>query len=80
MPDAVREGVTGVLVDSESEEAVAAAVQRLLDEPGHARMLGAGGRSAVESFYNWDRVTRDLIAIANDYAASVSPSGISGAR
>ena len=81
MPDAVREGATGVLVDSESDAAVAAALRRLLDEPGHARMLGAGGRSAVESFYNWDRVTRDLIAIANDYAASVSPSsGIAGAR
>jgi phosphatidylinositol alpha-1,6-mannosyltransferase len=81
MPDAVREGATGVLVDSESDAAVAAAVRRLLEEPGHARMLGAGGRSAVESFYNWDRVTRDLIAIANDYAASVSPSsGIAGAR
>lgn len=65
MPDAVRDGITGVLVDSESDEAVAAAVRRLLDDPSAARLMGASGRAAVESFYNWDRVTRDLIAIAD---------------
>lgn len=67
MPDAVRDGITGVLVDSESDEAVANAVKRLLDDPAGARLMGAGGRAAVESFFNWDRVTRDLMAIGAEF-------------
>lgn len=73
MPDAVRDAVTGILVDSESDEAVAGAVKRLLDDTAFARLLGAGGRAAVESFFNWDRVTRDLIAIGAEVRPPLPP-------
>jgi phosphatidylinositol alpha-1,6-mannosyltransferase len=67
IPDAVREGETGLLADSEDPAAVAAAVRRILDEADlHAR-LAAGGRAAALSFYNWPRVTRDMRGIAAEF-------------
>ncbi|HEU5217188.1 MAG TPA: glycosyltransferase, partial [Gemmatimonadales bacterium] len=60
MPDAVREGETGLLTDPEDAASVARTIQVLLDDPARARALGAGGRKAVESFYNWPRVVADL--------------------
>ena len=63
LPDAVREGETGVLVDPYDPAAVAAAVIRLLSDAALRRRLGDGGRRAVETYFNWDRVVRDLAAI-----------------
>lgn len=63
VPDAVRDGETGLLVPPEDPAAVAAAVNRLLGDAEFARRLGAAGRRAVETHYNWDRVLRELRAI-----------------
>ncbi|HXQ27968.1 MAG TPA: glycosyltransferase family 4 protein [Gemmatimonadales bacterium] len=63
VPDAVRDGETGFLVPPEDPEAVAAAVCRLLDDRALAAQVGAAGRHAVETYYNWDRVVRDMRAI-----------------
>lgn len=56
MPDAVREGESGIIADSEDPESVAREVKRLLDDRDLRLRLGAGGRKAVDEFYNWDRV------------------------
>ncbi len=69
MPEAVTDGETGVLVDSEDPGAVAAAVGGLLADPERARRLGSAGRRAVERYYTWDRVVRDLQAIADEISA-----------
>ncbi len=63
VPDAVRDGVTGLLVDPDDPAAVAQGIVRLLGDPEQRRRMGAAGRRAVETYYNWDRVARDLIAI-----------------
>lgn len=68
IPDAVREGETGLLVDPTDPRDVAAAVERLLADSTLARRLGDGGRRAVESYFNWDRVTREMIAIADEFS------------
>ena len=68
IPDAVREGETGLLVDPTDPKMVAAAVERILGDSTLARRLGAGGRQAVESYFNWDRVTREMIAIADEFS------------
>jgi phosphatidyl-myo-inositol dimannoside synthase len=65
MPDAVRDGETGLLVDSERPEPAQSAVRRLLGDTQLAKTLGMGGRKAVESFYNWDRVTSEMVRIGN---------------
>jgi phosphatidyl-myo-inositol dimannoside synthase len=66
IPAAVRDGETGLLVDAERPEAVAEALAGLLDDPGLRARLGAAGRRAVESHYNWDRVTGDLVRIGRE--------------
>ncbi len=53
---AVRDGETGIIVDPNDVAAVAGAIRTLLrDEELRARM-GAAGRAAVETHYNWPRV------------------------
>ena len=69
IPAAVRDGETGLLVDAERADAVAAAVSRLLDDEGLRARLGSAGRRAVETRYNWDRVTRDLVRIGHELGA-----------
>jgi phosphatidylinositol alpha-1,6-mannosyltransferase len=70
VPDAVRENETGVLVDPDDPAAVAAGVNALLADPARRARLGAAGRRAVESYYNWDRVVRDIHAIERELTGS----------
>jgi glycosyltransferase involved in cell wall biosynthesis len=65
----VRDGETGLLVDAERVDAVVEAVGRLLDDATLRAGLGASGRRAVESHYNWDRVTADLVRIGRELGA-----------
>ncbi len=64
IPEAVKDGETGLLVDAERPAEVAEAVRRLLREPKLARRLGTAARREIERYYNWDRVARDLAAVA----------------
>jgi phosphatidylinositol alpha-1,6-mannosyltransferase len=66
IPEAVRDGETGLLVDAEQAEAVADAVTRLLKDPALRARFGAAGRRAVEEHFNWDRVTADLVRIGHE--------------
>lgn len=67
VPDAVRDGETGLLVDPEVPAAVAAGINRLLADESLRRRMGAAGRRAVETYYNWDRVCRDLMRIDAEF-------------
>ena len=69
IPDAVRDGETGVLVDSENHRAVATAITALLADPTRRVRLGEQGRRAVVEHYNWDRVVADFMAIAAEFTA-----------
>jgi phosphatidylinositol alpha-1,6-mannosyltransferase len=69
LAEAVREGETGFIVDPDDVGAVAEAVARLLDDQLLARRLGQGGRKAVETYYNWDRVIRDLREIESQVSS-----------
>jgi phosphatidylinositol alpha-1,6-mannosyltransferase len=60
LAEAVHDGETGLVVDPDESAAVAAALQRLLGDQLLGRRLGQGGRKAIETYYNWDRVIRDL--------------------
>jgi phosphatidylinositol alpha-1,6-mannosyltransferase len=64
MPDAVHEGVTGVLADPEDPVGVAAAIADFLADSGRRERFGRAGREAVERFFNWPRVVADLRAIS----------------
>jgi phosphatidyl-myo-inositol dimannoside synthase len=66
IPDAVRDGETGLLVDAEGPEAAIGAVELLLRDRELARRLGAEGRRAVETYYNWQRVATELAGIGHE--------------
>jgi len=72
VPDAVRDGETGFLVEPEDPAAVAERVTELLANPNLARTIGQAGRRAVETYYNWDRVMKDLRAIEAEVIDPVS--------
>jgi len=55
-PEAVREGVTGHVVDPRSPAAVAATIADLLDDPDRARAMGAAGRAWVEERWSWTTI------------------------
>jgi phosphatidyl-myo-inositol dimannoside synthase len=68
IPDAVREGETGLLVDAEQAGLVSHLLRRLLQDRKLAARLGAGGREAAESYFNWDRVIAEVMRIGETYA------------
>jgi phosphatidylinositol alpha-1,6-mannosyltransferase len=84
IPDAVREGETGILVEADQTDEVYRAVNSLLDDTITARRFGAAGRRAVESFYNWNRVANDLARMGHEAATSlplkVRPPSLRDAR
>jgi glycosyltransferase involved in cell wall biosynthesis len=60
IPDAVRHGVTGLLVREKDEKELADAILTLLDDPKRAaEMAEAGFRFAQETF-DWDHLTQRL--------------------
>src|SRR5437763_3497488 len=71
--DAVRDGETGILVDPDEPAAVATAITRLLGAPELRHRMGAAGRRAAETHYNWDRVASDLIAIDREFRRGAPP-------
>ncbi len=56
VPEAVRDGATGLLVPPGDAAALAAAVSRLAADPGLARAMGAAGRAAVEREFGMGRM------------------------
>jgi phosphatidylinositol alpha-1,6-mannosyltransferase len=73
IPDAVREGETGILVDSERPAEIASALRELLDNRAMAQRLGTNGRRAVETYYNWKRVADDLGRMGHELASVRRP-------
>ncbi len=57
-PEAVRDGVTGHVVDPRSPEAVARVLADLLADPGRARTMGRAGRAWVEDRWSWSIIAR----------------------
>ncbi|HEY8795121.1 MAG TPA: glycosyltransferase family 4 protein [Gemmatimonadaceae bacterium] len=68
MPEAVEDGVSGLLADPYDPASLAAAIQKVLRSPALAAQFGAAGRRVAESKYSWQRVARDLRAIADAHA------------
>jgi phosphatidylinositol alpha-1,6-mannosyltransferase len=77
IPEAVRDGETGLLVDADSAEAVSDALRVVLDDGALRARLGGAGRRAVETYYNWDRVAGDLARIGHEFAGAVAREAVS---
>jgi phosphatidylinositol alpha-1,6-mannosyltransferase len=70
IPEAVRDGETGLLVDAEQPDDVCRALRALLDDRVLAARLGEEGRRAVETYYNWNRVAADIARIGHELGRS----------
>src|SRR4051794_636986 len=68
IPDAVREGETGLLVDSTDLPAIIESVHSLLQNQERAQRLGCEGKRAGEIYYNWDGVTADVRRTGDEFA------------
>ncbi|MCY4364084.1 MAG: glycosyltransferase family 4 protein [Gammaproteobacteria bacterium] len=55
----------GLLVDPLDPQAIADAMQWILDHPAQAEAMGRRGREAVENNYNWETEARKLAALYN---------------
>jgi phosphatidyl-myo-inositol dimannoside synthase len=75
IPDAVRDGESGILVDPAAVGEAATAVGAILGDPGLARRLGAGGRQYVERYLNWGRVVADLRGIESAVTSREAQAG-----
>ncbi|MSV86469.1 MAG: glycosyltransferase, partial [Actinobacteria bacterium] len=54
-PDAVLDGVTGLVVDGENINQIAQAVTELLSDPEKSRQMGIAGRQWIINEWSWDR-------------------------
>jgi phosphatidylinositol alpha-1,6-mannosyltransferase len=60
VPDAVEDGVTGLLVEPGDTAAVSEAITRILLDPGLARRLGEAGYERTERLFTWDMVAERI--------------------
>ena len=61
----VEDAGCGLLVDPLDPQAIADAMQWILDHPAEAEAMGKRGREAVEKHYNWDTEAEKLVALYN---------------
>ena len=61
IPEVVKDGETGVLVQPDSPEEIAKAVNFLLDNPEKMRMMGLKGRERAKSLFTWDKVAHRVL-------------------
>lgn len=60
IPDFLRDGETGYLIEPESPQAVAAAVRRIIEQPIETNRIAEGGKRLVEERFSWKRVTEEM--------------------
>jgi starch synthase len=70
VPEMVEDGVTGLLVDEDDDEALLAAIGRLLDDGPAAAAMGARGRERAQARYDIDRTTAALVQVLGEAASS----------
>lgn len=67
--EAVRDGITGLLVAPDSVEELAAAVLTLLQDAPQRQQMGQAGRQWVETEMNWDRTAQRFMDLLERHSA-----------
>jgi glycogen synthase len=69
LPDKVKPGVNGWLVEPGDPSALAAAISGAVDEPSTLAAFGQAGRKIVESEFSWDAAGRATVALYKELLA-----------
>jgi D-inositol-3-phosphate glycosyltransferase len=72
LPTAVRDGVSGLLVDSRAPADFAAAIERVVCAPGLRARLAAGARGHAERF-SWERTAQGLLVAYRGALGATAP-------
>jgi starch synthase len=90
IPEAVADGVTGILVPFEQRPSpdfdprdperfardLAAAIDRLLADPEARSRMGAAGRERVEKGFSWESIARRTIDVYGETVARAKAEGL----
>jgi glycosyltransferase involved in cell wall biosynthesis len=68
----IEDARAGLVADTTSSAAVAAAIDAVLADPDEAKAMGERGRAAVADRFNWDVSARSLLEV---YASVSNPGG-----
>jgi glycosyltransferase involved in cell wall biosynthesis len=71
IPEYLRDGVTGILVEPRAPDALAQGILRLLDAPGEAAAMGRAGRKRVEEEFSLDRWVQDTLELYDEGLVSI---------
>jgi glycosyltransferase involved in cell wall biosynthesis len=74
IPEAVDDGVTGLLVPPENPEALAAAASELLADPARARAMGKAGRERIRSRFSVEAMVEGNLSVYKELVESM-PAG-----
>jgi glycosyltransferase involved in cell wall biosynthesis len=69
IPEVVTDGVTGLLVESESVEALAAGIERVLDDPEPAAQRARAARALVEARFSHTHAIDRLLHVYEELLA-----------
>ncbi|MDQ2855420.1 MAG: glycosyltransferase family 4 protein [Acidobacteriota bacterium] len=78
IPEAVEDGVTGLLVDPHSPPEIAEALARLLTDGDFAHRLGTQGRARVVREFQWSQVGERILTLLRTVQAEGQTSDIGG--
>ncbi|MGQ9594799.1 MAG: glycosyltransferase [Anaerolineae bacterium] len=70
IPDIVEDGLSGLLVPPGDPEALAQALQRVLDDPALAQRLGEEGFRYVAEKFAWEHIADQMAALYREVAGS----------
>jgi starch synthase len=63
IPEVVDDGRTGLLVPPSDPNALAVALNRLIDDPGLARQMGIAGRERAVAEFSWKAIAKQTVAL-----------------
>ncbi len=69
IPEAVRDGETGLLTSPRDAKALAEAIERLLADPERRQAMGRAGRRRVEESFSMERAIEDTVALYHELGA-----------
>lgn len=65
VPSVIEDGVNGLLVPAKDIEALTAAIERVMADPGLRSRLGMAARATVAKRFNWDTRADQIIDLYN---------------